>query len=169
MAARLALLAGWTPRVVLLAEPEEIRGDARIFLDVYRRLGGALTVARTEDEATRAVAGLADCAALVDALLGTGIAGEVRGLARAAIAAWPAVRTIAVDVPSGLNTDTGGICGCCVRADVTVTFQFAKQGFANPAAQPYVGRLVVADIGIPPLCADDAAWAALHKNGMATR
>jgi hypothetical protein len=41
---------------------------------------------------------------------------------------------------------------------VTVTFQFAKRGFENPVSKPYVGRLVVADIGIPAICADDEAW-----------
>jgi hypothetical protein len=45
-----------------------------------------------------------------------------------------------------------------VHADITVTFQFAKRGFENPVSHPFVGRLVVADIGIPEVCADDAAW-----------
>jgi NAD(P)H-hydrate epimerase len=94
----------------------------------------------------------------VDALLGTGISGEVRGVMRAAIKAWPNVRTIAVDLPSGLDADTGLPCGCCIHADVTVTFQFAKRGFDNPASRPYIGRLVIADIGIPEICADDAEW-----------
>jgi len=87
----------------------------------------------------------------------------VRGAMRTAIEAWPGrrdgeQRTVAVDLPSGLHADTGEVCGCCVRADVTVTFQFAKRGFENPAARGYLGRLVVADIGIPEVCADDEAW-----------
>ena len=161
---RLALLAGYETRVVLLAAPEEIRGDAATFLRAYRRLGGRLDVAAAEQDAARAVAGLADCAALVDAILGTGISGEVRGVTRAAIEAWPdGPATIAVDLPSGLDADTGEPCGCCIRgccirAHTTVTFQFAKRGFDNPASKPYVGRLVVADIGIPEVCADDEEW-----------
>jgi len=43
-----------------------------------------------------------------------------------------------------MNADTGEIGGCCIRADVTVTFQFPKGGFKNPAAEKYLGRLVVA-------------------------
>lgn len=160
--ARLALLAGFDTRVVLVARPEEIRGDAATFMRVYQRLGGPIRVVQTDDEVREALGAFGDCAWLVDSLLGTGLSGEVRGLMRTAIEAWPkGPKTVAVDLPSGLNTDTGEVCGCCVRADVTVTFQFAKRGFENPAARPYLGRLVVADIGIPEVCADDAAWKAL--------
>jgi len=159
--ARLALLAGFETRVVLVADPEEIRGDAGTFLRVYQRLGGPMVSVRDEAAVAAAVRALSHCAVLVDALLGTGITGEVHGVMRAAIDAWPNVRTIAIDLPSGLNADTGEPCGCCVRADVTVTFQFAKRGLENPASREYVGRLVVADIGIPEVCADDAAWDSL--------
>lgn len=157
--ARLALLAGLETRVVLVARPEEIDGDAAVFMNVYRRLGGALESVTDAGETAAAVRQLSDCAVLVDALLGTGIKGEVRGPIRAAIDAWPEVYTIAVDLPSGMNADTGEICGACVRADVTVTFAFAKQGFLAPGARDLLGDLIVADIGIPDWCADDDAWA----------
>ena len=159
--ARLALLAALAPRVVLLADPREIRGDAAVFLRAYQRLGGELVVAENDASVIAAIRKLECCSVLVDALLGTGISGEVRGIMRTAIEAWPRVRTISVDLPSGMNADTGEPCGVCLRADVTVTFQFAKRGFENPAACEYLGRLVVADIGIPAVCADDAAWARL--------
>ncbi len=154
--ARLALLAGMETTVVLAAEPERITGDAKTFMDVYLRLGGNMVVAPDAEAAASAVADLADCAVLVDALLGTGISGEVRGTARAIIGAWPrGLLTVAVDLPSGLDADTGEPCGACVRADVTVTFAFMKKGLLAPSAEPYVGRVFVADIGIPDLCAMD--------------
>lgn len=159
--ARLAMLAGFDTSVVLVAEPVAIQGDALTFMKVYERLGGAIQNVQDEAAVTEAIRGLAGCAVLVDALLGTGISGEVRGAMRAAIEAWPNVRTVAVDLPSGLDADTGLPCGCCIRADVTVTFQFAKRGFENPASRAYIGRLVIADIGIPEICADDAEWADL--------
>lgn len=159
--ARYALVAGHAVHTVLLADPDAIQGDARVFLDAYRRLGGTLAMAETPEAAAKEVKALAGCTTLVDAILGTGISGEVRGTARAAIAAWPEGYTVAVDVPSGLDTDAGEVCGAAIRADVTVTFQFAKTGFRAAAAQEHLGRLVVADIGIPPVCADDDAWAAL--------
>lgn len=156
--ARLALLAGRDTRVVLIADPTQLQGDAKLFMDVYQRLGGVMQITRTSPEAAEAVAALSDCAVVVDALLGTGIRGEVQDPFRAAIVAWPAVPTVAVDLPSGLDADTGVICGVCVKAVTTVTFQFAKVGLLVPSAQPYVGRLVVADIGIPMVCADDDDW-----------
>ncbi|MBM3289067.1 MAG: NAD(P)H-hydrate epimerase [Candidatus Hydrogenedentes bacterium] len=151
--ARLALVAGHDVRVVLIADPNAIAGDASTFLRAYQNLGGGVRAVLTERDAEHAVRALADCAVLVDALLGTGIQGEVRGPLRAAIDAWPRVRTVAVDLPSGLDADTGGPCGAAVRADVTVTFQFPKRGFLDPRAAEYLGRLVIADIGIPPCCA----------------
>lgn len=152
--ARLALLAGLETRLVLVADPASIQGDAAIFMRVYRNLGGPMVSVSSEEEARDAVSDLADCAVLVDALLGTGISGEVRGPIRAAIDTWPDVATIAVDLPSGMNADTGEPCGACVKASVTVTFQFSKRGFDEPDSQEYLGRLVVADIGIPVSCAE---------------
>ncbi len=162
--ARLALLAGHRVRTVLIASPSNIQGDAALFLRVYERLGGQTIEAPDEDAARSAIAGMSCCDVIVDALLGTGISGEVCGAPRAAIEAWPDVATVAVDLPSGLDADAGAPCGACVRADVTVTFQFPKRGFDNPAAAAYLGRVAVADIGIPPACADDAAWSRLITN-----
>lgn len=151
--ARLALTAGRPVRVVLVGDPEKVTGDAGTFLHAYQRLGGTLTVAQTPEDAARAVVQLADCGVLVDALLGTGFTGEVRGAIRAAIDAWPKeVPTVAVDLPSGLNADTGEIGGVAVRATITVTFARAKVGFLNESATQWVGRLEVADIGIPETC-----------------
>lgn len=161
--ARLAMLAGYDTRVVMLSHPEEARGDARIFLQAYRKLGGFICVAQQPGDVAAALESLADCAYLVDAMLGTGVKGDVRDPFKTAIASWPSVETIAVDLPSGLDADTGEIGGCCIRAATTVTFQYAKKGFENPAAEAYLGRLVVADIGIPEVCADDAAWAKLKE------
>lgn len=150
--ARLAMLAGYETHVVLVADPASIRGDAQVFMRVFEKVGGTIFIANSDAKARDAVRGLSDCAVIVDALLGTGIKGDVTGPARAAIEAWPEVRTVAVDLPSGLDADTGEVCGACIRADVTVTFQCPKAGFQNPAAMPYIGRLVVADIGIPAIC-----------------
>jgi NAD(P)H-hydrate epimerase len=152
--ARLSLLAGFDTRVVVLAEREAITGDALTFLRAYENLGGYVSFASTVEGASEAVRDLAGSAVLVDAILGTGITGEVRGVARAAIDAWPTGHCIAVDLPSGMDADTGEPCGACIRADVTVTFQFPKVGFRNPEAAHWLGELIVADIGIPKVCAD---------------
>jgi hydroxyethylthiazole kinase-like uncharacterized protein yjeF len=164
--ARYSLLAGRDIHVVLVGDPGRLTPDAGTFKSVYEHLGGSVTLARDEESAARAVSALSDRDVLVDAVLGTGTRGEVQGPPRAVIDAWPEVHTVAVDIPSGLNGDTGEVCGACVAASTTVTFQFTKQGFENPLARQWCGDIIVADIGIPAVCGDDDAWNSLRaKNG----
>lgn len=155
---RLALLAGLDTTVLLIGRPDALAGDAATFCSVYRKLGGAFEWTEDADRVIEAMGALGARECLVDALLGTGFTGPVRDPIMTAIEHWPKVRTVSVDVPSGLDADTGEGLGPCIRADVTVTFQFAKRGFLNPSAQAFLGRLVIADIGIPAVCADDRAW-----------
>lgn len=87
---------------------------------------------------------------IVDAILGTGGGRNVEGIYEAAINQinqMPA-KVIAVDVPSGIHTDTGKILGCAVKADLTVTFAFEKRGCILYPGAEYAGELVVKDIGI---------------------
>ena len=90
------------------------------------------------------------CDTIVDCLLGTGFSGEVRPPYSAAIEEMNAAgaRIISVDIPSGMNGDTGAVSASAVRADLTVTIAFVKNGLVAPGAGRHVGRLVCADIGI---------------------
>jgi NAD(P)H-hydrate epimerase len=88
---------------------------------------------------------------LVDALLGTGAKGDPRPPFDAAIDwmnAHPA-KKLAVDIPSGLDCDTGQPADHTVRADHTCTFAAMKIGFTQPAAEPFTGTVHVCDIGVP--------------------
>ena len=92
---------------------------------------------------------------IVDALLGTGFEGGVRPDIAAVIEAINAQRSrgalvVAVDVPSGLDCQTGVPAEPVVAADITVTFIAEKVGFASPQAEPCLGDVEVVDIGIPP-------------------
>jgi NAD(P)H-hydrate epimerase len=93
-----------------------------------------------------------DAAWLIDAMLGTGAVGEPRPPFDAAIDwmnAQPA-RKLAVDVPSGLDCDTGQPATHTIRADQTCTFAAMKIGFTQPSAKPFTGTVDVCDIGVPP-------------------
>ena len=94
---------------------------------------------------------LAKANLLVDALLGTGFTGEPRPpldtLIQMINAAGKPV--VAVDVPSGLDCFSGRPAKATVRADLTITFVAAKTAFEQPAAVPYLGKILVADIGVP--------------------
>lgn len=88
---------------------------------------------------------------VVDAMFGTGLDREITGDAADVVSfinrgSWP---VLSVDVPSGLDCDTGRPLGVTVRADMTVTFVGQKPGFTELDAQPFVGDVVVADIGVP--------------------
>ncbi len=95
---------------------------------------------------------------IVDAIFGTGLDREVHGIARELISiinSIPAVK-IAVDIPSGLNSNTGSPMGNAVQADLTVTFGFPKIGqFTSPGFE-YCGEIVVADISLPEKSHGDA-------------
>ncbi len=95
----------------------------------------------------------AEADVLVDALLGTGAEGAPRGVIGRAVdflvSRADHARIVAVDIPSGLNADTGKAEGAAVRADLTVTLGLPKCGCLAPPAYDYVGHLTVVDIGIP--------------------
>jgi NAD(P)H-hydrate epimerase len=88
---------------------------------------------------------------VVDAVGGTGIRGPLRGELAAAVEAINAAGrpTVAIDIPTGLDCDTGQAEGPTVRAAMTVTFVARKKGFDAPGAYEYTGKVVVTDIGIP--------------------
>ena len=149
--------AGHQVRVLLAAAPEAYAGDAAINLRIVERSGSSIIcLATADEEAWRRE--LAGAAWIVDALLGTGAVGPPRGAIAIAITAINdmraaavdvAARVLAVDLPSGLDADTGAAAGPCVRADLTATFVAEKAGFANPSAAAFTGTVHVLGIGAP--------------------
>ena len=148
-------LLGRPVRILLAAEPVAITGDAATMLAIASRSG--IPIVPLADGDTVAWSDhLAGAAVVVDALLGTGATGAPRGgvaVAIDAISAWrvatPAGRVLAVDVPSGLDCNTGKAAGACVRADATATFVAGKTGFAAPGAGAFTGDVHVLGIGAP--------------------
>ncbi|MFW5840109.1 MAG: NAD(P)H-hydrate epimerase, partial [Planctomycetota bacterium] len=87
---------------------------------------------------------------VVDAVGGTGITGALRGSMASVVEQinQAGVAVAAIDIPTGLDADTGQAEGPAVRAQLTVTFAARKSGFDADSAQAYTGRIVLADIGI---------------------
>ena len=143
--ARAAAQDGW--RVdVLLAEGDPKTPDA---MTNYARLAD-LPVALCRDAAALAAQPFD---AVVDALYGTGFHGSLRPAGLAACALMNRQResgafVLAVDLPSGINTDTGEAAEGAVRADLTVTFDSCKPLHTAPSSAPFCGEIVCADIGI---------------------
>ncbi|MEX2389500.1 MAG: NAD(P)H-hydrate epimerase [Phycisphaeraceae bacterium] len=137
--------------------PAELRGDALTNCAICQRMGLTIVPAPEGVEMGAMAAGWEQADAVVDALLGTGFSGTVRPSLAAAIARVNALDgpvVLAVDVPSGLDCDSGQVAGggedAAVRADVTVTFVARKVGFDKPGAAAWLGAVVVVGIGAPP-------------------
>ncbi len=144
VAARLLRESGHEVTVVCVAPTEELRGDAAANL---QRLPGAAPVTLAEGAAA-----IERASVIVDALLGTGFAGEPHGAVAQGIAAANAASgaVVAVDVPSGVDASTGVVAGEAAMADVTVTFHAAKPGLWIMPGKRHAGEVRKLEIGIPP-------------------
>ncbi len=153
--ARHLLNAGFSVRIVLCGERDKVRGDARINLDTLERLGHAIESLDpgSEDLSVYIGAFAGDADMIVDALFGTGLRGELKGEFRSLIETINDLGRpiLAVDIPSGLDCDTGEALGAAIQAAYTVTFVAVKKGFlASAEASLYIGELYVASIGVEP-------------------
>ena len=155
--ARYLAQAGVPVAVFLVAARDQVQGDARVNLEIAARLGVEIVEVREEKDLNPLAHRLARSALIVDALIGTGLNSEVRGLMRALIEEINRLRppVLAVDIPSGLCADTGQPLGAAVQAQVTVTYGWPKIGQILPPGRDYVGRLWQVDISIPPELAQD--------------
>lgn len=138
--AQLAHAAGWQVEVLALAEPERLDGDAALAWRAAQQAGVVIK---------QWPAALPQAGIMVDALLGTGLRSEVREPFAQAIRTVNAsgLPVVSVDLPSGLNADTGVVQGCAIRADLTVSFITLKPGLLTAQGPDQVGELCFA-----PLC-----------------
>ena len=153
--ARHLLNAGFSVRIVLCGERDKVRGDARINLDILERLGHTIESLDpgSEDLSVHVGAFAGDADMVVDALFGTGLRGELNSEFRTLIETINDLGRpiLAVDIPSGLDCDTGAPLGAAIRAAYTVTFVAVKKGFlASAEASHYTGELSIASIGVEP-------------------
>jgi NAD(P)H-hydrate epimerase len=157
--ARHLALRGAAVVTYLVVPPVKITGDARVNLDALRALRH--DVRKAADVLDGLAEQLKDFDAVVDAVGGTGIRGALRGRLAAAVEQINAAGrpVVAVDLPTGLDCDTGEASGPAVRAALTVTMLARKKGFDAPGAAAYTGRVRVVDIGIPPEVVADIAGA----------
>jgi hydroxyethylthiazole kinase-like uncharacterized protein yjeF len=144
--------AGGKPKVLLLASIDEVKGDAAVNLGIALKLGLEVAEVRTEAEWKKRRRDLAQATIILDALFGTGLLKPLEGLYARAVADinGSGAFTIAVDIPSGLSSDSFEIIGSCVRADMTVALAAPKIAHIFPPAAECVGDLYVAGISIPP-------------------
>ena len=133
--------------ILLAINPDKYTGDAALNWHIIQAMGLEVETTQAADELLSPYA----ASLIIDALFGTGLSQPPRPDARSLIEKMnqSQVPILAIDLPSGLDCDTGNPLDISVRATQTVTFVAQKKGFANPDSQPYTGQITIADIGSP--------------------
>ncbi|MFC1857787.1 NAD(P)H-hydrate epimerase, partial [Thermodesulfobacteriota bacterium] len=138
--------------VYLLTKGSKVRGDAAANLKLLLPLNVPVIEVPDQKTFTKQKRSMRQQDLWVDAILGTGLQSDVKGFFKNVIDFINNLNKpiFAVDIPSGLNSDTGQPCGTCIRADATATFAFAKTGHLIFPGASLSGDLEIVDIGIPP-------------------
>jgi NAD(P)H-hydrate epimerase len=167
VAARHLWNAGYDVSVYLIGRTSEVKDHARVNLDIIIAMGLPIRVVLdgTDLEVLRAELNCKKPYLCMDAVFGTGLSKEVKGINRAVIECMndSSMPVISVDIPSGLNADSGLPLGIAVRASLTVTFGYPKVGLVLANGVPYTGELIVKDISIPRIVEDDSWKVKLMK------
>ncbi|MDF1757491.1 MAG: NAD(P)H-hydrate epimerase [Legionellaceae bacterium] len=137
-------------RVLVFADPNTIQGDARINYEIIMKLGVPVLVINS-DNLDKFSTILSTANFIIDALFGTGLEGDILGFFAKVISIIndSDKEVLAVDIPSGLDCDTGEVLGVAVIASHTVTMIGPKVGFSNAKAHKYLGKISAVDIGAP--------------------
>ncbi|MGZ8902947.1 MAG: NAD(P)H-hydrate dehydratase [Methylobacter sp.] len=143
IAARLALESGLKVAVYALSDPEKLGGDALTAYHKYSQANGTVVPFQADQ--------IIDADVIIDALLGSGLDRPVTGFYAQAINIINKHKApvVAVDIPTGLNADTGNVMGCAVKADCTVTFIGLKQGLFTGFAADYCGKIFYSSLEVP--------------------
>lgn len=153
--ARLLNEAGVGCDTFFLGNKSELPEDARANYLLLERLGYVIHAVHAE----KPLPELSHYDFLIDALLGTGVRGALQGSLAELVQHLNHCRRplLAVDLPTGMNADTGAVAGPCIRAQTTVTFGARKQGLLFSPGREHVGELHVVDIGFPAIAYEIAA------------
>lgn len=149
--ARLLYVRDYDVEVFCFPDPEKVKGDAKVNLDILLNMG--IKIHNDLDKLENTIR-YSDV--VIDALLGTGLSGEVKEELRKVIdVVNKGKMKLAVDIPSGINSDTGNAMGTCVFADITVTFECLKLGHILLEGKEASGKVIVKRIGIPNSCLEE--------------
>jgi NAD(P)H-hydrate epimerase len=152
---------GWPVTVHIVAKNNQTAGDADVFFDILFTAGIPFTQyhpAHVTERQTNFIArDLGNAGWVVDALFGTGLTRPLSAPHSELVAVVNAANkpVLAIDLPSGLDCDTGEPLGPTVRATHTATFVAPKKGFLNPASRAWTGEVHVVDIGAPRKLIDE--------------
>jgi hydroxyethylthiazole kinase-like uncharacterized protein yjeF len=146
--ARRLRISGVPVRVAMLAPFGAVKGEAKVNLSILRKMD----VEIMQNASSRSLADIVAWSdVVVDAMLGVGLSSPLKGTYAQAVdminASGNAV--VAIDIPTGIDADTGGVMGAAIKADLTVTMAFLKRGLVLYPGAEFAGTVRVADLGIP--------------------
>jgi hydroxyethylthiazole kinase-like uncharacterized protein yjeF len=155
--ARYLLNQGISVRVYLLTDPRGLRGDAETNFNIFQRMKGEVISVPSSKDYQKIKRDLEKFDLLVDGIFGTGLDAEVRGYYREVIDHLNLLQRpiISIDIPSGLDANTGKPLGTAIRAFLTITFGLPKIGQLISPGFDYVGKVKIIDIGIPKRLVDE--------------
>jgi len=156
--ARHLINRGAEVKVFLLHSADSLQGDAKINYEILAKMGSKIYPVLHTRDLKRVEIALTYADYLIDAILGTGFKGSLQGLTADLVELLnqSGKPIFAVDIPSGLEADTGKVNGTCVQAELTVTFGFPKVGLCLESARKYVGELWLGQISFPPKLCQEA-------------
>lgn len=154
--ARYLMNRGVHVTIFLMAAQDKVKGDARSNLDILLKMNASIVDVNDLDVWKTMLPELEGYGLIVDAIFGTGLRSDVRGLVKEVIRDINRfnIPKVAVDLPSGLHANTGDVMGACVKAERTITFALPKRGLLVYPGADFIGRLKVVDIGIPSYILD---------------
>lgn len=172
--ARHLLLVGHVPRCVLVGDRSKVRGDAAPNLHALEQLIGTVPCVTDPQQLAALDEALAHCALMIDGLFGTGLDRPIEGVSAAAIERINRARMtrVALDIPSGIDADSGKVLGVAVRAELTLTFAAHKRGLHQHPGAAHAGEVVLVGIGVPgpapsAFSSSEPAYAAIEASDLA--
>lgn len=142
---------GFKVHVLLFALPEQLKSDSEVNFQICHKMGIPHQIIQKEIDLNSIHQLFSFCDVIVDAMFGIGLNKDLGEPYLTAIEAIneSGKKVIAIDIPSGLNADTGQVMGAAVQAKLTVTLGLSKKGLFEREGPLYSGRIEVADIGLP--------------------
>lgn len=148
--------------IFIVGEKEGLSRDCKVNYEILVNSGVRVKFINNIEELDKLKEAVKESEIVIDALFGTGLSREIKGIHREIISCINELSsyTVAIDVPSGLNSDTGEVLGYCIKANKTISFQFYKRGFLKYGSDKYTGEIIIENIGIPSfvenkLCIND--------------
>lgn len=155
--ARLLIANRKEVKVFVVSNSKEMSKDCKINFNILKQLNAYIKNIHSEND----IGDLRECISnsdiVIDGIFGTGLTREISGVYKDVVEAINKLSkyTVAIDVPTGLNSDTGKVMGCCVKATKTVTFQLYKIGFLNYESKNYLGEIILEEINIPDIIVEN--------------